>query len=79
MIPYFAITYRLLEKHFDGTLTPFERTRDIYSANIRAKTKEQAVERLKSNFKMLTVEIIAISEKKEMSIEEYKSGSERND
>ena len=74
MIPYFAITYRLLEKHLDGTLTPFERTRDIYSANVRAKTKEQAVERLKRDFNMLTVEIVAVSDKMEMTVEEYKNG-----
>lgn len=74
MISYFIIDYRLFEKNADGTLIPFEKTGSLYTANIVAKTSKIAVDRLISDFHMLTVEIINVSDKKEMTEEEYVNG-----
>ena len=74
MIPYFILTYKLLQKNADGTLVPFDSTKGIYTANIVSKTAECAIERLKRDFHMLTVEVVAVSERQEMTVEEYVDG-----
>ena len=71
MISYFTITYRLLQKNADGTLVPFDSTKGIYTANVVSKTAECAIERLKRDFHMLTVEIVTVSGPQEMPVEEY--------
>lgn len=74
MITYFTVTYKLFDKGLDGNLKPFDRTKGIYTAEVTADTKEAAVEQVKRDFNMLTVEIVAVSEPKTMTQEEYKKG-----
>lgn len=74
MISYFTIDYKLFEKNADGTLVPFEKTRALYTANVLAKTSDDAVKRLTDDFHMLTVEVVNVSDKKELTEEEYING-----
>lgn len=74
MVPYFTITYKLLQKNLDGTLVPFDSTKGIYTANLVSKTEAQAIERLKRDFHMLTVEIVSVSDMQVMTVEEYVNG-----
>lgn len=74
MISYFTIDCKLFEKNTDGTLVPFEKTRTLYTANVVAETADGAIARLKDDFHMLTVEIVSISDRKEMTAEEYTNG-----
>lgn len=74
MISYFTIDYKLFEKNADGTLVPFEKTRALYTANVVSKTADSAIARLKDDFHMLTVEVVNVSGKKEMTEQEYING-----
>ena len=74
MITYFTVTYKLFEKGLDGSWKPFDRTKGIYTAEVAADTKETAVEQVKRDFHMLIVEIVAVSEPKTMTQEEYEKG-----
>lgn len=74
MVPYFTVTYKLFQINLDGTLAPFDPTRGIYTANLVSKTATQAIERLKRNFHMLVVEVVSVSSRQEMTVEEYLNG-----
>lgn len=71
MVPYFTITYRLLQKNADGSLIPFDSTKGIYTANVVGKTEAIAIDRLKRDFHMLVVDIVAVSDMQVMTVEEY--------
>lgn len=77
-IPYFVVAYRLFEKDGDGKLVPFEKTRSLYTANITAKTADEAIEELKEDFHMMTVEVLSVSSQKTMTLEEYENGDEES-
>lgn len=76
MITYFTIGYKLKEKdpYNVGHLKDFSVTQGSYFANVVANTKEDAIEKLKHDFNMLTVEVDFISEQKTMTEEEYENG-----
>lgn len=75
-ITYFTIGYKLKEKdpYNVGHLKDFSVTQGSYFAHIVADTKEDAVEKLKRDFNMLTVEIDSMSDAKTMTKEEYENG-----
>lgn len=74
MIPYFTIDYKLFEKNADDTLVPFEKTRTLYTANVVAETADDAIAWLKDDFHMLTVEVVNVSDKKDLTEQEYING-----
>jgi len=72
----YRMTYRLLEKDFDnsGRMKDFDPDKKEYVGYIVAPTAEKAEERLREDYRMLTVEVVGKPERVEVSREEYDRG-----
>lgn len=69
--PHFNVTYILQVKGHDGKMELFDKTRGLQTADIGAETREEAVSNLKQMFNMLHVEVVSVSDRMEMSDQEY--------
>lgn len=69
--PHFNVTYILQTKGADGKMELFDKTRGLQTADVGAETKEEAVSSLKRMFNMLHVEVVSVSDRMEMSDQEY--------
>lgn len=76
MHDYYTITYELKEKDLDhpGQMKDFNPCIKLYTANVGAKTADEAKSKLVELFNMLKVEVKSVSEKKSMTDEEYEKG-----
>lgn len=74
LISHFNVSYKLFESDGNGGKKPFDSTKGLYTADVIADTAEEAAEKVKKDFHMLTVEIVSISDKMTMTKEEYENG-----
>lgn len=76
MHTYWTFEYALKEKDVDhpGQMKDFDSCHGSYVGQVEAPTAEAAIDKLKSDFHMLTVEVLSEPVKHEMTNEEYENG-----
>lgn len=75
MVHYYTIAYKLKTHDLAGVKSDFEKTTSSYVAHEIAESEHEALDKLKSKFSMLDIEIISVSGMKTMTEEEFASNA----